>query len=1361
MIPSNHPHDFFVTFFRNGVLFMRSYRAFYRASSIVALLAIGVCLSSQIATADSFDWQVVNGLNWNTPVESQFGGTCWNFSACGTLEAKYKLTRNDPVFNDDVSEQEVDWEGYMGSTGGGNGEAVLTYFTTHGVVSASECPTQGTDVGSAPYWPLASGWQNRVFKSTSNVNQITNVTATMKLDLKMYGPMEVGCTASNDLYTSVADLETNYRAPVNSEDHEVSLVGYVDDSKVPSGGYWIIKNSWGYGDNTLYDYGNDGYYIIPYGNLEIHNDISAITGAVYYTGAMLSQTWTGSASNGPIWVASTNSKYYNFTGGVGWVNQETAATFDSSSNNRTISIINTVIAHQLTFGTLSSGSNYTFNNGGSGALTVTAGGIQAHSSATINVPVTIGAPQTWTTDSGMTLNVTAALHTIISDLTISGAGSTIIGGPIDGGGVLNTVGGAAPGNLIKSGTGTLTLSGASNYSGNITVSAGVLNLAPVSGATATYSGAISGTASLQKNDQGTVILSAANPSFSGAVTVNQGQLTLNNSQALGTNSTAVTISGGQLNYNVAGTVTRPFTINNGGILNEMAASGVYSGTITCTGAAQISCSGGALTLSSAISGNMGGNGLTFNGVSGNTITLNGNLSETNSSGVTFSNGTTVLGGSANTYAGATTISNGTLTPTKASNLPSATNVTLSAGTLNLNGYSQSIASITSLVPASDLVTSAGSCTLTVSPTSNTTYAGQLSGPINLTKNGSSTFVLSGNNALSASVTTTISAGTLQIGGGGTTGSLQGNVTDNGVLVFARSDSVTFGGNISGASGSFVQQGPGLLALTGTNSYGGGTTINGGTLQIGGGGAAGTISGNVAVNAGTLAFCRSDNVVFAGAISGAAGSFDNEGSGTLALTGTNSYGGGTTINNGTLQIGNGGAAGTITGNVAVNAGTLAFSRSDNVTFAGNISGAGSVVKQGTNTLTLTGANSCAALTVNGGALQIGNGGTTGSISGNVAVSSGTLSFSRSDDASFGGNISGAGSVVKQGTNTLTLTGANNCGGGTTINGGTLQVGNGGTTGSIAGNVTINSGTLAFARADDVSFGGNISGCPGSVVKQGTNTLVLTGTNTYCGGTIINGGTLQIGNGGTTGFIAGAVTVNSGTLAFARSDDTGFSGAIGGGGGVLKYCANRLTLSGPNTYSGPTIVAGGTLELGPSAQSCVLNGGGLDIQAGKVVFDYAGGADPIATIQSLVNASYDCGKWDVGQFRDSTATASGLTLGLLDNTSASTVTVMATYPGDFNLDGVVDNLDRQVWFANAFSGTTWQQGDANHDGVVNDLDRDVLFSNAGCTAPVTSMMPAEPASSMAAARPGTVPEPGTLALLAAGLIGLLAYGWKKGK
>ena len=106
----------------------------------------------------------------------------------------------------------------------------------------------------------------------------------------------------------------------------------------------------------------------------------------------------------------------------------------------------------------------------------------------------------------------------------------------------------------------------------------------------------------------------------------------------------------------------------------------------------------------------------------------------------------------------------------------------------------------------------------------------------------------------------------------------------------------------------------------------------------------------------------------------------------------------------------------------------------------------------------------------------------------------------------GAISGTGQLTKTGSGALVLIVTNTYSGGTTISAGTLQIGNGGTSGSIVGNVTDN-GTLAFDRSDTVAFGSVISGT-GSLVQLGSGTLVLTGTNTYSGGTTISAGTLQI-------------------------------------------------------------------------------------------------------------------------------------------------------------------------------------------------------------------------------------------------------------
>jgi len=114
------------------------------------------------------------------------------------------------------------------------------------------------------------------------------------------------------------------------------------------------------------------------------------------------------------------------------------------------------------------------------------------------------------------------------------------------------------------------------------------------------------------------------------------------------------------------------------------------------------------------------------------------------------------------------------------------------------------------------------------------------------------------------------------------------------------------------------------------------------------------------------------------------------------------------------------------------------------------------------------------------------------------------------------------------------------------------GNGGTTGSIVGSVVDNT-ILVFNRSNTATFGGTISGT-GSIAQSGTGTTILTADSIYTGGTTIASGTVQIGNGGTTGSIVGAV-VDNGILAFNRRNTATFSGTISGPGSVVQSCAER--------------------------------------------------------------------------------------------------------------------------------------------------------------------------------------------------------------
>ncbi|EDM0426154.1 AIDA autotransporter-like protein ShdA [Salmonella enterica subsp. enterica serovar Kentucky] len=786
-----------------------------------------------------------------------------------------------------------------------------------------------------------------------------------------------------------------------------------------------------------------------------------------------------------------------------------------------------------------------------------------------------------------------------------------------GGDFANNIGGT--GSVVKSGDKTLTLSGTNSYTGGTTISGGTLVANNVE---ALGTGDVTNNATLELNTGGdfdnaisgqvvksgdkTLTLSGAN-SYSGATTISGGTLIATHVNALGTGAIdnrasllldasgqftvtdLTTESGGNTEIGAGSTLQATtltqksdstLTINlNGNTVDPVihAASQVsLAGTLDITGVGDVLDSDPASTddldtftliaSDKTIAGDF--EKLTVAGMDADLadfITVDGRIDDTGKQyelttaltwyadrddAVTDAHGTFNLTNADGSFAVNTVLENvdATLDPASATGWDGTSLIKQGAGTLILNAENTYTGGTTisggTLVATNVDALGSGDVTDDATLELNTggTFDNAIGGSGNVVKSGADTLTLSGSNSYTGG--TTISGGTLVASNVEALGT--GDVTNNATL------ELNTGGdfiNNIGGTGRVEKSGDDTLTLSGSNTYTGGTLINGGTLVASNVEALGT--GDVTDNA-TLAL--NTGGTFDNAISGS-GQVVKSGDETLTLSGTNSYTGGTTISGGTLVATNVEALGS--GDVTDDA-TLELNTGG--TFDNAISGSGQVVKSGDKMLTLSGANSYSGGTlISDGTLVASNVEAlgTGDVTNNA-----TLALNTGGD--FTNNISGSGQVVKSGDDTLTLSGANSYTGGTTISGGTLVATNVDALGT--GDVT-NSSTLELNTGG--TFDNAISGS-GQVVKSGDETLTLSGSNTYTGGTLISGGTLVATNGDALG--TGDVTDNA-TLELNTGGT--FDNVISGSGQVVKSGDDTLTLSGANSYTGGTLISGGTL------------------------------------------------------------------------------------------------------------------------------------------------------------------------------------------
>ncbi|MGK9286653.1 autotransporter-associated beta strand repeat-containing protein [Sinorhizobium meliloti] len=674
------------------------------------------------------------------------------------------------------------------------------------------------------------------------------------------------------------------------------------------------------------------------------------------------------------------------------------------------------------------------------------------------------------------------------------------------------------------------------------------------GYVATINSVLSGNTRLVKTDLGTLVLSGTN-TYSAGTAINGGTVEISADANLGAAGGVLGLDGGTLRNTAAVVSGRTVTLNAGG------------GTFA--------------TLDT----------LTLNGVVGGA----GALTKTGA-------GTLVLAGT-NSYQGGTVINGGTVAVSADANLGNAAGaLAFNGGTLNTTG---------TFTAARTVTLNAGGGTFDTDNLTRLTLTNTVGGVGALTKAGAGTLVLTGTNSYGGG--TTIAGGTLQLGNGGATGSITGNVLNNGTFAFDRSDTYTFAGSVSG-TGAVEQLGSGVTILTADNSYTGATDVRQGTLIVNGDQSAAT--GFITVEAGGVLGGIGTIGGDVAVLDGGALNPGNLGAvpGTLTINGNLALAANAALN---YNFGQANVVGGPYNDLTVVHGDLVLDGAVNVaeTPGGNFGPGIYRIISYDGTLTDLGLSESSpnhlVQTAVAGQVNL------------VDISATTLNFwdgdagPKADDLVNGGNgtwraagddnwsddtgninaafSNGSFAVFAGAAGTVSVDNANG-----QVQASGMQFATGGYV--ISGDDVDLTGPQSILRVGDGTAAGagyvatitSVLAGDSELVKTDLGTLVLTGNNTYTGGTEIRQGTLQFSSDANLGHASGGLTLDSGTLrntvtmssargatlaaaggTFETAADLTLSGVIGGAGGFTKTGSGALILSGTNAYAGATTVSAGSL------------------------------------------------------------------------------------------------------------------------------------------------------------------------------------------